>query len=80
MPYVLVLLQEGRNIQDEQLHTVAHEQFISSLIRRNRVLLGGGFAGGDDVHAGYVLRCGDARCAWNGSSSRSIPRRSMLRA
>jgi hypothetical protein len=37
MPYVLVLLGEGANARDEQLHAAAHERFITSLIRRNLV-------------------------------------------
>ena len=51
-------------MQDEQLHAAAHEQFISSLIRRNLVLLGGAFGVVvDDVYAAYVLRCGGIRQA-----------------
>ena len=60
MPYVLVLLRPGGNADDEPLYAEAHEQFIDSLIERNLVLLGGGFAeatvGGAD--GAYLLRCG----------------------
>jgi uncharacterized protein YciI len=57
--YVLVILREGDNADAEPLHTAAHQRFITSLIRRNAVLLGGalGEAVGD-VSAAYVLRCG----------------------
>jgi hypothetical protein len=41
MPYFLVILRAGGNAEDEQLHAPAHERFISSLIKRNVVLLGG---------------------------------------
>jgi hypothetical protein len=59
MPYVLVLLREGSNLKDEPVHAAAHERFISSLIRRNLVLIGGGLDDAvDDVYAAYVLRCG----------------------
>src|ERR671922_777420 len=62
MPYVLVILRGGENAEAEQLHAPAHEQFISSLIRQNIVLLGGAFADAvDDAHAAYVLRCSGVR-------------------
>jgi uncharacterized protein YciI len=62
MRYVLVLLKKGSNSKDEPLHAEAHERFISSLIRRNLVLLGGELADAvDDVYAAYVLRCRDVR-------------------
>jgi hypothetical protein len=58
MPYVLVILRGGGNADDDQLHALAHERFISSLIKRNVVLLGGAFAKAvDDVYAAYLLRC-----------------------
>jgi uncharacterized protein YciI len=58
MPYVLVLLRGGENAEGEQLHALAHERFISSLIKRNVVLLGGAFAKAiDDAYAAYLLRC-----------------------
>jgi uncharacterized protein YciI len=58
MPYVLVILRRGGNADDEQLHAEAHERFIDSLIERNLVLLGGGFAEAvDDAHGAYLLRC-----------------------
>jgi uncharacterized protein YciI len=60
MAYVLVILRPGGNADDEPLHAEAHERFIDSLIERNLVLLGGGFAeatvGGAD--GAYLLRCG----------------------
>ena len=59
MPYVLVILRGGRNAENEHLHTAAHTEFISSLIERNLVLLGGAFGEPiDDAYAAYVLRCG----------------------
>lgn len=56
--YVLVLLMAGDRLEDEPLHAAQHERFIDSLIERNLVLLGGGFAQpiGDSV-AAYLLRC-----------------------
>jgi uncharacterized protein YciI len=58
--YVLVMLRRGPNAAGDQLHTAAHEEFISSLIRENRVLLGGSFATAvDDADAAYVLACSD---------------------
>jgi uncharacterized protein YciI len=58
MPYFLVLLRRGGNAEDQQRYTEAHEQFISSLIKRNVVLLGGTLAEEvDDVDSAYVLRC-----------------------
>jgi uncharacterized protein YciI len=61
MPYVLVILRGGENAEDEQLHAPAHEQFISSLIKQNVVLLGGTLAMAvDDANAAYVLRCSGA--------------------
>jgi uncharacterized protein YciI len=59
MPYVLVILRPGGNADDEPLHAEAHERFIDSLIERNLVLLGGGFAEAvGDADGAYVLRCG----------------------
>lgn len=59
MPYVLVILRRGGNADDEPLHAEAHERYIDSLIERNLVLLGGGFAEAvGDLDAAYVLRCG----------------------
>jgi len=58
MPYVLVILRRGGNADDEPLHAEAHERFIDSLIERNLVLLGGGFAEAvGDADGAYVLRC-----------------------
>ena len=59
MPYVLVILRRGGSADDERLHAEAHERFIDSLIERNLVLLGGGFAEAlDDADGAYLLRCG----------------------
>ena len=59
MPYVLVILRRGGSAGEERLHAEAHERFIDSLIERNLVLLGGGFADAfDDAGGAYVLRCG----------------------
>ena len=61
MPYVLVILRGGENDADDELHASAHRQFISSLIRRNLVLLGGALAEPlGDVYAAYVVRCSGA--------------------
>jgi uncharacterized protein YciI len=58
VPYVLVILRRGGSAEDERLHAEAHERFIDSLIERNLVLLGGGFAESiDDADAAYLLRC-----------------------
>jgi uncharacterized protein YciI len=59
--YVLVILRGGANVADDRLHAQAHEQFITSLIERNVVLLGGAFEEVvADAHAAYVLRCAGA--------------------
>ena len=56
--YVLVILKEGRNADAKPLHAAAHEAFISSLIKRNVVLLGGTFTDAvENAFAGYLLRC-----------------------
>jgi uncharacterized protein YciI len=61
MPYVLVFLRGGANIEAGELHAEAHTAFIDSLIRQNLVLLGGAFAEPvGDVHAAYLLRCSGA--------------------
>ena len=58
MPYVLVILRRGGNADNQQAYATAHELFIDSLIERNLVLLGGGFAESiDDADAAYLLRC-----------------------
>ena len=60
MAYILVILRGGPNVDADHIHAEAHEQFITSLIRNNVILLGGGFAEPvGDVYAAYVLRCGD---------------------
>jgi uncharacterized protein YciI len=60
MPYVLVILRPGAKADDEPLHAESHERFIDSLIERNLVLLGGGFAEATvgDADGAYLLRCG----------------------
>jgi uncharacterized protein YciI len=58
MPYVLVILRDASNAEDEQAHAPAHERFISTLIEQNLVLLGGAFAKAvKDASAAYLLRC-----------------------
>jgi uncharacterized protein YciI len=58
MPYVAVFFKEGPNMADERVYAGAHEEFVSSLIRRNVVLLGGAFSHDvDGAWAAYVLRC-----------------------
>ena len=58
--YVLVILRAGENAEDEEALAAAHEAFISSLIKRNVVLLGGASAEAvGDAYAAYVLRCSD---------------------
>ena len=58
MPYVLVILRGGGNADSEQFYAPAHDRFVSSLIKRNVVLLGGRFAMAvEDAYAAYVLRC-----------------------
>jgi uncharacterized protein YciI len=58
--YVLVILKKGRNADAEPLYAAEHQAFISSLIKRNAVLLGGAFADAvDDAFAAYLLRCDD---------------------
>jgi hypothetical protein len=56
--YVLVLFREGPRFGEIAVDEEAHEAFVTSLIRRNLVLLGGDFGTAvDGVHAAYVLRC-----------------------
>jgi uncharacterized protein YciI len=60
MPYIAVFFGEGPTMEDENLHAEAHDEFVTSLIKRNLVLLGGGFS--QEVNgtwAAYVLRCAD---------------------
>jgi uncharacterized protein YciI len=56
--YVLVLFREGPRAHELEAHAEAHNEFVTSLVRRNLVLLGGDFsepiAG---AHAAYLLRC-----------------------
>jgi uncharacterized protein YciI len=59
VPYVLVILREGEQVEQEHAFAAEHEQFIDSLIERNLVLLGGAFAAPvGDANAAYLLRCG----------------------
>jgi uncharacterized protein YciI len=56
--YVLVLLRNGENAEEEALHPEAHEHFIDGLIERHAVLLGGSFVPAfRDAGAAYLLRC-----------------------
>jgi uncharacterized protein YciI len=56
--YVLVMLRRCGAADDNGQVQPAHEQFITDLIRRNVILLGGGFADAiGDAEAAYVLRC-----------------------
>ena len=58
--YVLVVLRAGEALGDENVYAAEHERFVDSLIDRNVVLLGGGFAEPvADAGAAYVLRCAD---------------------
>ncbi|HEV8572736.1 MAG TPA: YciI family protein [Actinomycetota bacterium] len=60
MPYIAVFFQEGARVEDEKLHADAHNEFVTSLIRRNLVLLGGAFSESfEGAWAAYVLRCGN---------------------
>ena len=59
MPYVLVLFREGPNLGRREKHAEAHADFVTSLIRRNLVLLGGDFRERvDGAQAAYLVRCG----------------------
>jgi uncharacterized protein YciI len=54
-PYVLVILRRGSRFAEAPLHAPAHERFISNLIKRNVILLGGELE--EPVgEAAYVLR------------------------
>jgi uncharacterized protein YciI len=58
--YVLVILQPEENADAEPRHAPAHVEFVSSMIKRNVVLLGGAFSEPiDDAPAAYLLRCRD---------------------
>ena len=58
MAYVLVILREGEQVEQESSFAAEHERFIDSLIERNLVLLGGPFASPvGDADAAYLLRC-----------------------
>ena len=58
MAYALVLFRAGERVADAPKHAAAHADFVTSLVRRNLVLLGGDFSEPvGDVHAAYVLRC-----------------------
>jgi uncharacterized protein YciI len=58
VPYVLVCFREGPNVDQHDAYAEAHNDFVTSLIRRNAVLLGGSFATPlADLDAAYVLRC-----------------------
>lgn len=56
--YVLVILTRRGSVNDEAGVQAAHESFITDLIRRNSILLGGGFdAPIGAAEAAYVLNC-----------------------
>ena len=62
--YVLVLFRQGRRYAERDAHAAGHEAFVTSLVRRNLVVLGGDF--GDvvgDVHAAYLVRSQSADAA-----------------
>jgi hypothetical protein len=56
--YVLVILSRHGAAADQTSEQAAHELFITDLIKRNTILLGGGFGAPiGDAEAAYVLRC-----------------------
>jgi uncharacterized protein YciI len=56
--YVLVLFREGARASEHDAYATAHRDFVTSLIRRNLVLLGGDFATQvGEFHAAYLIRC-----------------------
>jgi uncharacterized protein YciI len=56
--YVLVLFREGASQGQLEAHAGAHRDFVTSLVRRNVVVLGGDFAEPiSDAHAAYLLHC-----------------------
>jgi uncharacterized protein YciI len=56
--YVAVFFRPGARVADRDEHAAAHEAFVTSLIERNLVLLGGDFAPPvADLDAAYILRC-----------------------
>jgi uncharacterized protein YciI len=56
--YVLVILRGAANADDDETYAAAHERFISSLIKRNVILLGGTFAQATDgAYGAYVVHC-----------------------
>jgi hypothetical protein len=58
--YFFVILKGGANAASHKFHAAEHEDFITSLIKSNRILLGGAFAEPvGDAYAAYVLRCHD---------------------
>ena len=80
MPYMLVILRGGSNAENDQLHAAAHNDFISSLIERNLVLLGGAFREAiDDAYAAYVLRCGSVDEARANAADDPFVRREVVR-
>jgi uncharacterized protein YciI len=55
--YALVLFRRGRTPETDEI-TRAHEAFITGLIRRQRILLGGPLAtAAGPFSAAYLLRC-----------------------
>jgi uncharacterized protein YciI len=56
--YVLVLFREGPRLDELDAHAATHNDFVTSLIRRNLVVLGGNFSERvGDAHAAYLLHC-----------------------
>jgi uncharacterized protein YciI len=56
--YVAVFFRPGPGFADREEHAAAHTAFVTSLIERNLVLLGGDFVPPiSDMRAAYVLRC-----------------------
>ena len=53
-------MQSGQNADAEERHAAAHREFISSLIKRNAVVLGGDFSDlVEGANAAYLLSCGN---------------------
>lgn len=56
--YVLVLFRAGARSHELEAHAEAHNEFVTSLVRSNAVVLGGDFSEPiGDAHAAYLLRC-----------------------
>jgi uncharacterized protein YciI len=56
--YVAVFFRPGPRVAEREQHAAAHEAFVTSLIERNLVLLGGDFVPPvANLDAAYVLHC-----------------------